>query len=58
MLALFECTWREVVAEEERAVRDTFFKKVWDDISAFRVQLDIRVSHAFLPRRGKNSVFG
>jgi len=48
MLALFERTWQEVVAEE--AAKDVFFKEVWDDISAFRAQYDLWESYAFLPR--------
>ncbi|MBT8420112.1 MAG: TRAP transporter substrate-binding protein [Gammaproteobacteria bacterium] len=48
MLALFERTWQEVVAEE--IAKDAFFKTVWEDLSAFRAQYDLWESHAFLPR--------
>lgn len=48
MLALFQQTWNEVAREE--AARDAFFKKVWDDLSAFRAKYDIWEAHAFLPR--------
>nr|VFK53136.1 MAG: TRAP-type mannitol/chloroaromatic compound transport system, substrate-binding protein [Candidatus Kentron sp. TUN]VFK53974.1 MAG: TRAP-type mannitol/chloroaromatic compound transport system, substrate-binding protein [Candidatus Kentron sp. TUN] len=48
MLAIFERTWREVVAEE--AEKDAFFKEVWDDLVAFRAQYDLWESYAFLPR--------
>nr|VFK59765.1 MAG: TRAP-type mannitol/chloroaromatic compound transport system, substrate-binding protein [Candidatus Kentron sp. TC] len=48
MLALFERTWREVVAEE--AEKDAFFKEVWADLSAFGLQYDLWESYAFLPR--------
>nr|VFK12700.1 MAG: TRAP-type mannitol/chloroaromatic compound transport system, substrate-binding protein [Candidatus Kentron sp. LFY] len=48
MLALFERTWREVVAEE--AEKDAFFKEVWDDLSAFRAQYGLWESYGFLPR--------
>nr|VFJ76774.1 MAG: TRAP-type mannitol/chloroaromatic compound transport system, substrate-binding protein [Candidatus Kentron sp. FW] len=48
MLAIFQRTWREVVAEE--AAKDAFFKEVWDDISTFRAQYDLWESYAFLPR--------
>lgn len=34
MLTTFEGAWKEVVTEE--AAKDPFFKKVWEDLSAFR----------------------
>ncbi len=36
MLDLFRKTWEEVV--QEQAAKDAFFKKVWDDLSAFRAE--------------------
>ena len=49
MLALYQKTWNEVA--EEQAAKDAFFKKVWDDLSAFRADYDLWESHAFLPRK-------
>ena len=48
MLSLYEKTWQEVAAEE--ASKDAFFKKVWDDLTAFRDKYDLWESYAFLPR--------
>ena len=48
MLALYQKTWHDVV--QEQAGKDVFFKKVWDDLSAFRSKYDIWEAHAFLPR--------
>lgn len=48
MLALYQKTWNDVV--QEQAGKDAFFKKVWDDLSAFRSKYDIWEAHAFLPR--------
>ena len=48
MLALYAETWQKVVAEE--AARNAFFKRVWDDLSAFRAQYDLWESYGFLPR--------
>ncbi|MFQ5937053.1 MAG: TRAP transporter substrate-binding protein [Acidiferrobacterales bacterium] len=48
MLALYKKTWNEVA--EEQASKDGFFKKVWDDLQAFRAKYDIWEAHAFLPR--------
>ncbi len=48
MLALYQKTWNEVA--EENARNDPFFKKVWDDLTAFRAKYDIWEAHAFLPR--------
>ncbi len=48
MLALYEKTWNEVAAEQ--AAADPFFKKVWDDLTAFRAEYDIWQANAFLPR--------
>jgi len=34
----------------EQARRDAFFKKVWDDLVAFRESYDLWEANAFLPR--------
>ena len=47
MLTLFEDTWQQVVSEESE---DPFFRKVWDDLAAFRTDYKIWQRHAFLPR--------
>ena len=36
MIEAFRSTWNEVV--EEKAAADPFFKKVWDDLKAFRAE--------------------
>lgn len=48
MLSLFEKTWNEVAAEQSS--KDAFFKKVWDDMTAFRKDYDFWQENAFLPR--------
>lgn len=48
MLNLFEAKWEEVAAEKSAA--NPFFKKVWDDMTAFRKGYDLWESNAFLPR--------
>jgi TRAP-type mannitol/chloroaromatic compound transport system substrate-binding protein len=48
MLATFNNDWMEVL--EEKRSTDHGFKKVWDDLAAFREGYDIWESHAFLPR--------
>ncbi len=48
MLALFKKTWEEVAAEE--AGKDAHFKKVYEDLTAFRKGYDLWESNAFLPR--------
>jgi len=48
MLALFKKTWGEVATEE--ASKDVFFKKVYDDLSAFRTNYEVWKTNAFLPR--------
>lgn len=48
MLATFETAWKEVVAEE--TAKDPFFKKVWDDLSAFRAEYSTWSKYGFLPR--------
>lgn len=48
MMELFEKTWEEVVAEQQK---DPFFKKVWDDLQAFRADYEYWQRHGFLPRK-------
>ncbi len=49
MLATFQRAWDEVV--QELIAEDEFFKKVWDDFSAFDEEYQLWVSHAYLPRK-------
>ncbi|MBI3993504.1 MAG: TRAP transporter substrate-binding protein [Candidatus Lambdaproteobacteria bacterium] len=51
MLALFEKTWHEVATEQ--SAKDPFFKKVFDDLTAFRVGYTEWKKLAFLPRPSK-----
>jgi TRAP-type mannitol/chloroaromatic compound transport system substrate-binding protein len=48
MLQTFRKAWKEVAREE--ASKDAFFKKVWDDLSAFRADYRVWQTYAFLPR--------
>jgi TRAP-type mannitol/chloroaromatic compound transport system substrate-binding protein len=48
MLNLFKKTWLEVAAEQSS--KDAFFKKVWDDYSAFNKDYRFWSSLGFLPR--------
>jgi TRAP-type mannitol/chloroaromatic compound transport system substrate-binding protein len=48
MLKLFKKTWLEVAAEQ--AGKDAFFKKAWDDYSAFDQNYQFWSSLGFLPR--------
>jgi TRAP-type mannitol/chloroaromatic compound transport system substrate-binding protein len=48
MLELYKKTWAEVAAEQ--ASKDAFFKKVWDDYSAFHKDYQYWSSLGFLPR--------
>ncbi len=48
MLATFKKAWEEVAAEQ--SAKDPFFKKVWDDFSAFRSEYSMWQSYGFLPR--------
>lgn len=50
MLALFESTWNEVVADSMAA--DPGFKPIWDDLQAFRADYAIWNEWAYLPRPG------
>ncbi len=49
MLDVFRSTWEETATEE--AAADPFFKKVLDDMTAFREGYDIWKTNAFLPRK-------
>ncbi|RMG92440.1 MAG: TRAP transporter substrate-binding protein [Candidatus Dadabacteria bacterium] len=48
MLATFRKAWNEVA--EEEAAKDEYFKKVWDDMKAFRKNYQVWQAYAFLPR--------
>ena len=48
MLDTFKKAWEETAAEQ--AAADPFFKKVWDDISAFRAEYKLWQTYGFLPR--------
>ena len=50
MLALFREKWQEVVAEE--SAKDPEFKKIWDNLQAFRKDYAIWSEWAFMPRPG------
>ncbi len=49
MLETFNATWKDVAAEE--AGNDAFFKKVHDDMTAFRNGYQVWKTNAFLPRQ-------
>ena len=46
MLETFRKTWEEVAAEE--SAKDPFFKKVWEDLQAFRAEYATWADRAFL----------
>ena len=48
MLEAYRAAWEETLTEQ---LGDPMFKKVWDDLSAFRKSYDLWERHAFLPRR-------
>jgi TRAP-type mannitol/chloroaromatic compound transport system substrate-binding protein len=48
MLAKFKKAWIEVAAEQSK--KDAFFKKAWDDLSAFREEYKLWQTYGFLPR--------
>jgi len=48
MLDLFKTAWEEVVLEQ--SAKDPFFKKVWDDLSAFRAEYAIWGKRGYLPK--------
>ena len=48
MLAAFQRAWEEVAAEY--SAKDAFFKKAWEDLSAFRANYAIWGQEGYLPR--------
>jgi len=46
MLELYKATWKEVAAEE--SAKNPFFKKVWEDLTAFRADYATWADRAFL----------
>ncbi len=48
MLAEFKTAWEQVATEQ--ASKDPFFKKVWEDLSAFREEYKLWQTYGFLPR--------
>lgn len=48
MLAKYKAAWEEVAAEQ--SAKDPYFKKVWDDLSAFREDYKLWQTYGFLPR--------
>jgi TRAP-type mannitol/chloroaromatic compound transport system substrate-binding protein len=54
MLEAFEEAWNEVVAEESE--KDPEFKKIFDDLSAFRANYAIWNEWAYLPRPGTKRI--
>lgn len=48
MLATYKKAWEEVAAEQSAG--DAYFKKVWDDLSAFREEYKLWQTYGFLPR--------
>ncbi len=48
MLAAFKSAWKDVAKEQSE--NDAFFKKVWDDVSAFRAEYKLWQTYGFLPR--------
>ncbi len=48
MLKTFKKAWEEVAAEQ--SAKNPFFKKVWDDLSAFRAEYKLWQTYGFLPR--------
>ena len=51
MLAAFEKAWNEVAAE--KSAKNPFFKKVWDDLSAFRAEYAVWGAKGYLPRNAQ-----
>ncbi len=51
MLDVFRNAWMGIV--EENRASDPGFKKVWDDLAAFRAGYDVWEGHAFLPRAAR-----
>jgi len=54
MLEAFEEAWNEVVAEESE--KDPEFKKIFDDLSAFRANYALWNEWAYLPRPGTKRI--
>jgi TRAP-type mannitol/chloroaromatic compound transport system substrate-binding protein len=50
LLAAFKEAWEEVV--QEQCAKDEMFKKVWNDLSAFRAEYKVYSRLGFLPRAG------
>ena len=50
MLDAFKASWEVVV--KEQCAKDAMFKKVWEDLSAFRKEYKIYSDLGFLPRKG------
>ena len=48
MLAAYKAAWNEVVAEQ--CAKDEFFKKVWNDLSAYRKVYSLYERYGFMPR--------
>ena len=48
MLTTYKTAWEKTA--KEQADSDPFFKKVWDDISAFRAEYKLWQTYGFLPR--------
>ncbi len=53
MLDAFKAAWGEVA--KENSEKDPFFKKVWDDLQAFRADYKIWRDYGFLPRPAPTS---
>ena len=51
LLEVFHNAWLEVAAEE--SAKDPFFKKVWDDLSAFTKENKTWTQLGYLPRETK-----
>jgi len=51
LLEVFHTAWLEVAAEE--SAKDEFFKKVWDDLSAFTAENQTWTELGYLPRKTK-----
>ncbi len=48
MLDTFKTAWTQVA--QEQSANNAFFKKVWDDLSAFRADYKLWQTYGFLPR--------
>jgi TRAP-type mannitol/chloroaromatic compound transport system substrate-binding protein len=48
MLNTFKTAWTQVA--KEQSANNAFFKKVWDDLSAFRDEYKLWQTYGFLPR--------